>query len=384
MDEIGDGNMSEKEEKELKWPNKLYMLQENEIWLNEKVKEGLFLKSFVDDYVMFVKGKPEDIKYKIVILNPKNAKNQIKIIEHQGFTFVAEYKEYYIFYIKGRYGHFQPRLNEDTIEFARKWFNKQIINGFTLAIVASFPALLNLIAIISFNELFQTLVGRQTIWYAMWLIMFVFLMIKGISEYKIVIKCRRCFLEHERYVKKNNSILTKVINRSSLVFIMVVVILGAYMIYNDNLDDKLPLSKAYNDMPFVFLQDIEKQEALVGENKEVLNYLDKNNYAKIESTLLAPKQYFAEQEYDMSIHYYEVVVRALAKPLARELITEDIFDIKMDDIKKINYDGLDIVYICQDGYKKSVSVCKGKRVMFIEYHGVQPVERILSEMAEVL
>lgn len=373
--------MEEDNEKELKWSNKLYMLQENEIWLNEQVQKGLILKKIDDKYATFSKEEVQDVSYKIVILNPKDAKSQIKLIEHQGFTFVADYKEYYIFYIKGSYGHFQPRLNAEPIDFARKWFNKQIIKGFLLAIVPLLPFIIDIL--MRYNRILQIIIEIPTAWYFAFVPFFIYLFINTVIKYKTIIKCRTCFLEHEQYVKKNSFAFLKIIDKFFWAFFISTIALGVYMIYSNNPDEKLPLNTVYNDMPFVFLQDIEEQGTTENGSKNISNYIDKDSYARIYSSLLAPKQYFANQgSYILSTHYYEVRIKGLVKPLAKELIKTGKYHITKNEFRKIQYEGLDIVYVSKDDHQ--ISVSKDKKVMFIEYYGEQSVEKILSEMVEVL
>ncbi len=369
-------------EKELVWTEKLYALQENETWLNEQVKEGLVLKKFDDKYATFSKEEPKDISYKIVILNPKDAEKQIKIIERQGYTFVTDYKEYYIFYIKGRYGQFQPRLNAEVIEFARKWFNKQILKGFALSILALLPFLID--PLMKHNQILQIIVETPIVFYFSFLSFFIYSFIKGLIKYKTIIRCRKCFLEHETYIKRNKPVFLKVMDKVFWIFFISAIAIGAYMIYSDNSDKKLPLSAAYNDMPFVFYEDVEKSEENEIEQEESTD-IDRHNYVRLNSTLLAPKQYFANQgSYEMYTHYYELRFKWLIKLLAKELIKTDIYHINNLQYKEIDYDGFDLVYISKEERQKNIAVSKGKKVMIIEYHGDQPVEKILAHMAEVL
>lgn len=384
-EQVEENEIGEKQEaeKEIRWADKLYMLYENEMWLNEQAKKGLFLKHFDNGYAYFTKNNSENIKYKIVVLDEKKAKKQIGIIEHQGFTFVGSYKEYYIFSIDGQYGHIHPRLNEENIEFVRKWFNKQMIKRVGTTLLFLLPIVLNII--IGWDKLFQGMVEMSTILYLIWGFVFIFSIIAGTREYRAVIRSKKCFLENEEYLIVRNM---KKLTIKSPFIILSCILIAVLLIKHIYFDlDKVSIDELHKEMPMVLLQDTEPQKSLEGEFNDDHQNIDEDNYAEIRHTLLAPNQYQAWQENaenGMVIFYYEVLVGALAEPLARELPTNDLAFIKKEELKKIDYEGLDAVYFSEEGYISVLSACKGKRVMFVLFDRELLVEDILSEMVEVL
>ena len=181
--------MTEEADKQINWSKNLYMLYENELWLSEQAQKGLLLKSFAKDYACFTEGEPQDIAYKIVILDVKKAENQIKIMEHQGFTFVESYFEYYIFCIAGKYRHIQPRLNEEMNKVAKRWFNKQMIKRFGGTLVALIPFIINLV--MDRDRILQIILEMPTIWFVSLVFIFSVAIIDSIREYKALGKNKK-------------------------------------------------------------------------------------------------------------------------------------------------------------------------------------------------
>lgn len=377
--------MTEKADKQINWSNKLYMLYENELWLSEQAQKGLLLKSFAKDYACFTEGEPQDIAYKIVILDVNKADNQIKIIEHQGFTFVESYLDYYIFRIDGKYRHIQPRLNEEINKVASRWFNKQMFIRFGGTLIALIPVLINLF--MDRNQLLQIIVEIPTIWSVSFAFIYSVAIIESIKAYRALGINKKYYLVNELYkIRKSGK---KSISR--YIMIIAAIFLGVSIIkYFYFEPEPYSIAEVQKVMPIVLLQDIEKDEKTSKELKILQKTASDDNYAEINHTFLAPNQYTADQENTygengngMSIRYYEVQFRILAEPLTRELVINDIFGITKGDLKEIEYDGLDKVYYADD-YMDFISVCKGNKVMFITYDGDKSVHDILREAAKVL
>lgn len=366
--------MTEKEDKQKKWIDKIYMLRENELWLNEQAGKGCLLKNFDKQTAYFTEAAAEDIKYKIIVLNNKKAENQIKIIELQGFTFIGSYDEFYIFYINGKYGHIEPRLNEEMIEFVRRWFNKQMIKRFSVTMIAMTSIVINII--FNWNNFFQSIVEIPTKWYIFFGLIYIALIIYAIREYRALISTKKCFLEHEEYLL-NRSSKTPTVIRAFLITIGILVGISFLKEIYFPAADRYSIDDVRKVMPIVLLQDITDSQSTINED----------NYAEIKHTLMASKQYYASQKNagnNMSIFYYEVAVEKLAEPLARELSINSLTDIKKENLKKVDIGGLDAVYTWQVNDFFYVSACKGKRVMYIFNVGDIQVDDILRKMAEVL
>lgn len=378
--------MAEEVGKEINWANKLYMLHENELWLDEQAQKGLFVKSFAKDYACFLESEPKDVAYKIVILDREKAHNQVKIIEHQGYTFVESYFEYYIFTIDGKYKHIQPRLNEEMTKFAKWWFNKQMLKRFAGTLIALIPFFIDLT--IRRVNLLCGIVDMPAIWLVSLAVIFSVAIIDSIKEYRALNKNKKYYLVNEFYVTRKSG------KKSTSGYIMLIaaIFLGASAIKYFYFEPApYSIEAVQKNMPIVLLQDIEKDEKISKELTVLQKNVSEDNYAEIRHTFLAPKQYTADQQNtygdnngnSMFIRYYEVNLKILAKPLARELLISYVFGITKDDLKEIEYDGLDKVYY-NDGYMDFISVCKGNRVMFISYDGDKSVSDILEETAEVL
>lgn len=377
--------MTEEADKQINWSNKLYMLHENELWLREQAQKGMFIKSFAKDYACFTEDEPRDIAYKIVILDVKKAENQIKIIEHQGFTFVESYFEYYIFYIAGKYRHIQPRLNEEMNKVAKRWFNKQMIKRFGGTLVALIPFIINLV--MDRDRILQIILEMPTIWFVSLVFIFSVAIIDSIREYKALGKNKKYYLVNEHYITRKSG------KRSISRYIMIIaaIFLGVSAIKYFYVEPhQYSIAEVQKFMPIVLLQDIEKDEKISKELKVLQKTVSEDNYAEISHTFLASNQYTADQEntygendHGMFIRFYEVNFKILAKPLARELVINNMFGAEKDELKEIKYEGLDKVYY-YDGYLDFISVCKGNKVMFISYDGDKPVSDILREVAEVL
>lgn len=377
--------MAEEASKEINWVNKLYMLHENELWLDEQAQKGLFVKSFAKDYACFMGSDPKDVAYKIVILDREKAHNQVKIIEHQGFTFVESHFEYYIFYIDGKYRHIQPRLNEEMTRFVKQWFNKQMLNRFAGTMIALIPFIINLV--MDRDRLLQNIVEIPAILFVSMVLILSVCFVESIKGYKALGRNKKYYLAHEFYQIRKSSKKPRWI-----VLITAFILLGfsaLKCLYFE--PHAYSIDKVQKTMPIVLLQNLEQDRQIRAELKKLQKTKSEGNYAEINNGFFAPKQYVAYQEniYDvnynsMTIRYYEVSVKILAIPLAKELPVKSWFDIKWENFKEIKYEGLDKVYFYNDGYMDFISVCKGNRVMFILYNGDKSASDILKEIAEVL
>ncbi|QHI71210.1 DUF2812 domain-containing protein [Aminipila terrae] len=374
--------MADEQEKTLNWQSSLPMFRENELWLNDQASKGMIIKYFALDYACFVEDHSQNRTYKFVVISEKNAERQIRNIEHQGFIFVESYKEYYLFYTNRKYAYTQPRLDAEMTEFARKWFNWQLVRKYVGKLAAMLLFGLNLLLV---RDVFlQGLMEISSIFSLSLLSIYMVKIINYLTECRSLIKNKKYYLTGESYVSYQ---ISKKSHLNSILTITFCVLLGISILkyfYTEN--THYPINEVRKVMPVVMMQNIEKDYNF---NKEILplqKTAGEENYATIRHTLLAPKQYMATQgvQYHfMNIHYYKVTIGTLAKPLARELCMDSIF-IKSEDIKCIEYDDFDAVYISDDSWQKKVSVCKGKQVLSITYYGDRAIADILSEISKVL
>lgn len=377
--------MTENQEKYKKWTDKLYMLYENELWLREQAAKGRILKKFDNEFAYFTEAAAEDIRYKIVVLNGKNAENQVKIIERQGFALVGSHEEYYIFCINGKYEHIEPRFNEEMIKFTRKWFNKQMLKRFAGIMIVLSCLVIQIF--INWGKLIQSIVELPTIWWPLCGLTVILLMVNGIRESRALLRTRKCLFEQEQYFLRRSRLL----KISTVMFALIAVcgiiagisfLRGVYIA-----DDKSSISDIQAIMPIVLLQDIEQNKEQSDIHKYSQNTISEENYAEINHTFMSPKQYSARQKNannSMMIIYYEVAVEKLVKPLTRELSRNSLTDIKKENLEKVDFGGLDAVYTWQANDFINVSACKGKKVMYIFNVGDMQMEDLLKEMAEVL
>ncbi|MEA4988098.1 MAG: DUF2812 domain-containing protein [Anaerovorax sp.] len=363
--------MIEQEKKQKKWVSKIYLLHENELWLNDQAEKGLLLKSFDETTAYFQEGSPAHINYKILILNEKNAVKQIKQIEQQGFTFVGSCNEYYIFYIQGNYAHITPRLNEATMLFVKKWIAIQMLKRVSVTLIAIIPIALKLI--INRDNLLQTIMEISTIWYILIGLIFIATAIDAIREYKAIILTKKSFLKQENYFFCKRSKKSNILQNFIIAVCLISVILLIKSIYSDA--EQFSISELQKEMPIVLLDDIK------------YSTVNEDHYAEVKHTILAPNQYYAwqkNQDNFMSIYYYEVAFKEFAEPLAKELSANNFTSINKKDLKKIECSGLDAVYLYQTGGIVNVACCKEKKVMFIRNIGNLQYEEILKKMSEVL
>lgn len=372
--------MIEQEEKQKKWVSKIYLLHENELWLNDQAEKGLLLKSFDETTAYFQEGSPAQINYKILILNEKNAVKQIKQIEQQGFTFVGSCNEYYIFYIQGIYTHITPRLNEDTLLFLKKWIAIQMLKRVSVTLIAVIPIALKII--MNRDNLLQTIMEISTIWYVLIGLIFIATMLDAIREYKVIIQTKKSFLKQENYFFYKRSKKSNVLQNFIIAICLLSVILLIKSIYSDA--ERISISELQKEMPIVLLEDTKQAEDPAKLSQGIAN---KDHYAEVKHTLLAPNQYYAVQKNQfnsMTIRYYEVTVEKLAEPLSKELPINNFTSINKKNLKKIDYLGLDAVYAYQVSGMITVACCKGNKVMFIHNMGIMPLEDILRNIAKVL
>lgn len=388
-----ENKMLEQNEVERKWLFKIYDLAENEAWLTDKAKDGFILSKFDNRYATFEECERQNNNYKIVILDEKKAERQVKIIEHQGFTFVANYKEYYIFCIDNKSGNKYLRLNGEMTDVVTRWFDKQIRKQI-VGLIFSISILVLLLIFLLCKNLFATslvtITNVRFILYGSTLGIGFFQLIREIF---LLCKSKKFFIEHNQYLKTRTFITSKIGRVITFIFIFLGIFGSAGTTYFDYKTDKgfSSVSEIYESMPIVLIQDIENYNGVNGQLLETQKEidLDEYNYVEPESTLLSPNQYKAWQTYEsnagdkcsMRMTYHEVAGKLLARMLAKEI---EIYEADENKINKLEFKGLDEVYVSQGSHEKLISVCKGKRVMFIRYNGDQPVEKIISEMVEVL
>ncbi len=352
----------------------------------------MILKGFDTRYVTFEKNEPQNNSYKIVILDEVKAEKQIKTIEHQGFNFVANFKEFYIFTLEEKFNRRRPNLSGEMLGFTIKWFDKQIKKQVIGLIVSIFIIILLSIFLL-YNNLFAIglvkMDNNADIFYGS---IFSFGFFQLIREVFLLSKLKKYFYEHKQYLRTRSFILSKIGRTIAIIFIFVNILGPGLLIYLDYKRD-IPVasvSEIYESMPIVLIQDVENENGVKGQLLETQKEVDLNgfNYVELKSTLLSQNQYRGYQTYafndnrgSMRMEYYEVAGKNFARLLTREISKKEA-DEKI--INNLDFKGLDKVYLSQGSSEKNISVCKGKRVMSIRYNGDQPAEKVLEEMAEVL
>ncbi len=393
--------MSEQKEKEKRWLDEIYMLAENQAWLNEQAKKGYILKSFDTRYVTFEKGESQDNDYKIVVLDEENAENQINSIEKQGFTFVSKFKEYHVFYIEKKENISQLQLNHDMVDFISKWFNKQIKSQIIIAFL-----------FISFWACFF-IVKRSLGWYSdgivvgflfripnvslvIYIAIVALIFIKIIKEILVLLRLKKFFIQNNNYLSvrgKTKSRLSKSINIYFLFFIIFIVnpSVNLYMDYIDDFE-VIPINEAPEDISIVTIENL-LEDVVTSYEIKILEDEKKDNYVIIDSNLLAPKQYYSWQTYlykdkcgIIKVYYYEAISKILAKKSSKELINDAVNKKHRDKIKKMESSDFEDVYVYEEDYNTVVCVYKDKKIMCIDYDGtIKPTyEKVLEEIAEVL
>lgn len=319
--------METKELKEVIWGNKLYLLYNNERWLNEQAAKGMILKDFDKKTARFEVDEPQNITYKILIINKKNAEDQIKRIERQGFTLVERYNEYCIFSRLGKYDQIWLRLDDEEMTYTKIWFNKQILKRFAHTLYAFLPIAIKLL--IHQNGIIKGIVEISTLWYAICMILFIWLGANALNEYTTIIRTKTCFMNHENYIlhsKEKESIWEKLI---IAIFCTLVGIAIFQYLYVDSIE--YSIREVSRNMPVVLLQDIEQEPEKDENKKDGVRQIMNDKYAEIHHTWLAPNQYFSQQadEYNtLYINYYELNTKLLVKALTEELSTANIFELK--------------------------------------------------------
>ncbi len=375
--------MTEQNEIEKKWPGRVHLLHNNEIWLSEQASKGLMLKRFDDSFAYFEESAGENIHFRMMVLNEKNAEKQIKVILSQGFSLVESYKKYYIFRIDGKYSHITPSLNEETIGFTRKWFNRLILGRFFVTIV--FFAAVFIQLFLHRGKLIQGIVEVPIIGWILVFLLLAYGILNCIIEYRLLIREKRYYLKQEAFSpvrSSKRSRAMKIFFIAICVFAVALLIKGVYF----DKEQQFSIHEVQEVMPIIALQDID--EAADAEiNEAALNEADEDHHAEIKHSLLAPRQYRAWQHSSgnvMHIFYYEVAFEPLADRLARELPIYDFMEIKQDDLEKVDVAGLDAVYLWHRNDFSSLSARKGKRVMHVFLVGDIPVEDVLNKIAEIM
>jgi hypothetical protein len=376
--------MEEKELLHKKWVDKIYMLHENQLWLGEQAAKGLILTKFDDEFAYFTETEPDNVCYKIMILDEKKGQSIIKTIESQGFTYIGNYNEYHIFRIDGKYKHIEPLLNEAAIEFARKWFRKTVLGRF--AGTAAFLGAFLVQIVLNRDHLIQIMVETPAVWYVFFILVFIYLCIRGLAEYRTILNAKKYFLNGEDYLP--NRFLKK--SPGMRVFFIIICAMGAFLLIqniyfkNEQYDSIADVEKA---MPILLLQELKEQGLQQQKASQSQNTGDADNYAETERSLLASQYYRAKQKTEdnyMSIHYYELVFDKLAEPLAKELPNGSVASILKEKPKKVDFKGLDTAYAWQKNDFVIVSACRGNQVMYVFSVGDIGAEEILKGMAEVL
>lgn len=376
--------MEEKELLHKKWVDKIFMLHENQLWLGEQAAKGLILTKFDDEFAYFTETEPDNVCYKIMILDEKKGQSIIRTIEGQGFTYISNYNEYHIFRIDGRYKHIEPLLNEDAIEFARKWFRKTVLVRF--AGTAAFLGAFMVQIVLNRDHLIQIMVETPAVWYAFFILVFIYIGIRGLAEYRAIAKTRRYYLYREEH--SPDLFLKK--SPGMRIFLIIICIMGAsLLIQHVYLKDEQhdSLSDVEKIMPILLIGDSAAQELQPEKANASESKADQDNHAEIRQSLLASQYYRAKQKTEdnyMSIHYYELVFDKLAEPLAKELPNGSVASILKERPEKVDFEGLDTAYAWQKNDFVIVSACRGNRVMYVFSVGDIGAQEILKEMAEAL
>ncbi|WP_335871240.1 DUF2812 domain-containing protein [Bacillus sp. 2205SS5-2] len=382
-------------------PNNYLEIGEHESWLADMAAKGLYLEKMGIIFAKFVKGEPENMRYRIDVSTKKSVdSDQIHKYAESGWDYVTSYGLFHVFSSPAELD--APELYSNPVEQA--YTLKELDKNLALkAVISTFGMLLITALLSSIWFLDGTpyffMVEGGAITHLIIIISF------GYSSYTLlqaassIRSLRKMMIEgkpidHHAPWKKNHRL------QAIIGFILTVLLgLGASipLIQMAKVESKT-LTETSFDLPIIRLADVEKNPALLREEASFMSgNVDRGNQYTYEWSPLAPVQYDTNEngvvpgemwkdgsgEYTPSItsKVYQLRIPIMADHLISDLIKKYIHD-DSEEFMETRHPEFDLLIVHENAKKKEVFAAKGKAVIHVRYYGYAELNSVIENIVE--
>lgn len=381
--------------------NDYWNLVEHESWYTHMAQQGLFLKKKGTFFTYFEERPQRQMKYRIEVSKKALDVAQLDFYEAAGWDYVTSYNYFHVFSSPKEMN--APEIHTDPTEQAQtlKKLNRLLMFNwiFTIFCAIFSTSMFWAIFFLDGTPVRQLVQGMTTSQLLLPLFMF-FLMLQT-AQAALPIRRLKKNLSSGIPLQHDIPWTKKKFKQHAWVVLYVGVALlhlffSSMQLY---MVERGTLAVEQHELSVVPLAAIENNAALIRE-EHLGNGIDYGNMYEKAWNPLAPTQYTVDEsgivpnrlwedgsgDYSPSImtEYYEVSFEFLARPLAKDIMRWYDYVLKQQSSSEVVDSRFDVLYIREDFPNIEIAVAKGKKVMYVRYHGNAKPSDVIEHMAKIL
>lgn len=378
-----------------------YAIWRDEDWYADMARAGWHLTDFQYNKVVFEQGTPQNTRYKVAYIPDHLDRDTHQLYHQAGWRPVAWMKDLQVFSAAEDAVIGPVERDREALALALERKNRSLVLmliaaclGWALLMAFHFGNIwwrggFFLHGMVRDSLLFGVFAGAS-LGYALWTLF------RGYGSFRMMSKN---LLEGTPYPERPLWRRVRISRAIPLIGLLILLWTPLVVLpFLINQEELLPLSKVDPGLPLVRLVEIEQSPDYVPSASTTIDGVDYANHLSSRSSLLVPVQYqlaekgdgASEQERAEGVPYmpslymdfYKLRVPYFADGLVKDLVRHDVIGGATAIPRKT--EGLDLVYVAEDGAVKQLFVARGERVAAVRYQGKQPVDVILALLAEKL
>lgn len=383
-------------------PASYWRIGEHESWFSDMAANGLYIKRMGLYLAKFVKGEPQQMRYRIdVTPKKKMMQEQIDMYADCGWDYVTSYNQFHVF--SSLVERNAPEIHTDPAEqaYTLKELDKKLKANAAMTVIALILIIGMLLAIwfLDRTPVLMAVEGsaiQQTI-IAM---LFIYLAYQSFQA-AISIRALRNKLSEgkpvdhhapwKKHFRRNNAV--------TVLFLIYTLLSLAFFATQFVKKETKTLPSVSGDLPIVRLADIERDPAFVrGASEHMSDGVDWSNRYTYHWSLFAPVQYETDEngvipgkpaadgsgDYspELSTKVFQLTFPLMADELLSDLVKWYNYDNDEESFIEMNHPELDRLIVHETKEYKEVFASKGKAVMYVRYCGNASFDLIIGKMAE--
>lgn len=380
--------------------NDYWNLVEHESWYTHMAQKGLFLKKKGTFFTYFEERPQRQMKYRIEVSKKALAEEQIDFYEASGWDYITSYNYFHVFSSPKEIN--APEIHTDLAQQAQtlKELNRLLMVNWIITIIGAIfsTAMFWAIFFLDGTPVWQLVQGMTTSQLLMPLIML--LLMLQTSQAALAIRRLKKNLQSGIALKHDNPWQKKTFRQYAwIVSYIGIALLHLFLaIMQLAMMERGTLAVNQKEFSVVPLAAIENNDALIRDD-HFDNGIDYGNMYEKEWSPFAPIQYTVDEsgivpnmqwedgsgDYSPSIKtkYFEVSFEFLARPLTNDMMEwYDHGGVEyFSEKENVRFD---VLYTREDDSTVEIAAAKGKKVMYVRYHGNAKPSEIIEQMAIIL
>lgn len=380
-------------------PSNYWCIGEHECWFSAMANEGLHLKKIGTIFAHFVKGKPEQMKYRIDALQNKAiTPEQEQMYAESGWFHVTTYGMFNVFSSSVELN--APELHTDPEEqaYTLKMLDKKLALNALVSVIATL-VIIGLLFMTLFIGSTPTLGLVEGGMSPIFSIIMIYVAYNAIQAAIAIRSLRKKLIDgkpinHSAPWKMKHKI-NLVLSTLILIWAMFAAILPYIQIVKME-TQALPTTSI--DIPIVRLSDMEQNPEMERETMNNDKNFDRGNSYDYTWSLLAPYQYESHESgiisgqiwrdnsgtYSPSITniVYKLAFPSMGKSIVDELIERYSSWDSTREYVQMNHASFDLLIVHEEDAFKEIFATKGKGVMYVRYYGYGDLDRLITSTSE--